>query len=263
MNQATRRAIMIACWFAVAKLACSAAAAQSSAPPSTAEQLQAQYKPLKTTRDSSGNVAVTDGTVLVVRKAGLTALPVSHPLNPCASTYADGRLKAPRFVCQLAIQAASRGTNGPPTVDLPVGQKAYPSAIAVDSRHETIKFELAACDVCSGADANYFKAEVDFQLPKGMLASGDISQVEDLIGQVLSIDTSGGDQAQAPQAAPAQPATAAAAREPVSIQQGQTIGDVEQALGKPVKTLTVANKVIYVYPDLKITFMNGKVTDVQ
>ncbi len=49
----------------------------------------------------------------------------------------------------------------------------------------------------------------------------------------------------------------------MSIQQDQTIAEVEQALGKPAKTLTVATKVIFIYPDLKITFKNGKVTDVQ
>jgi hypothetical protein len=151
-------------------------------------------------------------------------------------------------------------------VNLAVGQRAYPAKIAVDAQHDTIKFSVLACDPCNAGDPpTYYKAAVDFRFPKGLLASGDASQVEDTIGQVFSID-SGGDAAQA-QDAPAGPAQAAspapAPAEPVSIQQGQTIAEVEQALGKPVKALTVATKVIYIYPDMKITFRNGKVTDVQ
>jgi len=50
---------------------------------------------------------------------------------------------------------------------------------------------------------------------------------------------------------------------PVNIEAGQTLAQVEAALGQPQKHLTVGQKTIYVYKDMKITFKEGKVTDVQ
>jgi hypothetical protein len=156
-----------------------------------------------------------------------------------------------------------------------VGQKVYPSSIVVDTRADTVKFGVVACDPCNGSDPPaYYKAEVDFRFPKGLLATGDASRVEDTIGQVFSVD-GGNDAAQGQDAqagpgqmegqtsAEASASGAPASPEPLSIQQGQTIAQVEQGLGKPVKMLTVGAKVIYVYRDLKVTFTNGKVTDVQ
>jgi hypothetical protein len=101
-------------------------------------------------------------------------------------------------------------------------------------------------------------------------------------------DAKGGDKAQpAPQggqpeaappsqpaAAPAAPAPAEAApapieppppppADPTEVSEGQTIDQVVAALGQPLKKAKVGTKDIYYYKDLKITFINGKVKDVQ
>jgi hypothetical protein len=268
MSQRAQRAVKLLSWSAAATLACSLAAAQNSAPPSVAEQLEAQYKRPTWTKDSNGNAVFVEGTgtQLAIQKQGIAALPLTNPLNPCASTYTKGRLEAPGFLCQVAIGVGSG--NDTPTVNLAVGQKAYPASIAVDTRRDTVRFVVIACEPCNGNDPpTYYKAEVDFRFPRGLLASGDASQVEDTIGQVFSIDNSASAEAaaqgQGAQAGAAPAASAAPAPEPVNVQQGQTIAEVEQALGKPLKILTVSNKVIYVYHDLKVTFTNGKVADVQ
>ena len=86
----------------------------------------------------------------------------------------------------------------------------------------------------------------------------------------------GGEQA----AAPSQPAAAPAAAapeappppieapppppaDPVNIAEGQTIDEVVKAMGQPLRIVNVGTKVIYSYKDLKVTFVNGKVKDVQ
>ena len=51
--------------------------------------------------------------------------------------------------------------------------------------------------------------------------------------------------------------------EPQSIEKGMTTDQVEAAMGKPEKKVTLGTKQIYVYKDLKVTFLNGKVSDVQ
>ncbi len=64
-----------------------------------------------------------------------------------------------------------------------------------------------------------------------------------------------GDPAPQPIAAPAPP--------PAQISMGQSIDDVTAALGNPKNIVDLGTKKIYVYNDMKITFKNGKVADVQ
>lgn len=42
-----------------------------------------------------------------------------------------------------------------------------------------------------------------------------------------------------------------------------TTGEVQSVLGKPEKIFNLGAKQIYVYKDVKVTFQNGKVADVQ
>jgi outer membrane protein assembly factor BamE (lipoprotein component of BamABCDE complex) len=49
----------------------------------------------------------------------------------------------------------------------------------------------------------------------------------------------------------------------VSIEKGMTVDQVEAAMGKPEKKVTLGNKVIYYYKDMKVIFLSGKVSDVQ
>lgn len=50
---------------------------------------------------------------------------------------------------------------------------------------------------------------------------------------------------------------------PKKVELGQTAEQVEATLGKPEKIINLGPKTVYVYKDLKIIFMDGKVTDVQ
>jgi hypothetical protein len=59
-------------------------------------------------------------------------------------------------------------------------------------------------------------------------------------------------------AAPAAPPAA-----PASISLGQSINDVTGQLGQPKSVVDLGPKKIYVYKDMKITFKDGKVSDVQ
>jgi hypothetical protein len=50
---------------------------------------------------------------------------------------------------------------------------------------------------------------------------------------------------------------------PVTISLGQSMADVESINGRPDKIIDLGAKKIYVYKDLKITFTDGRVSDVQ
>jgi hypothetical protein len=67
-------------------------------------------------------------------------------------------------------------------------------------------------------------------------------------------------QAQQESGAAAAPPPSAA---PVTISLGQTIDQVTNTLGQPVRVIDLGTKKIYQHEDMKITFNDGKVTDVQ
>ncbi|MGA2217847.1 MAG: hypothetical protein ABSG51_07165 [Terracidiphilus sp.] len=72
----------------------------------------------------------------------------------------------------------------------------------------------------------------------------------------------GGQAALAP--APVAPdAPAAPPAQPVSISLGQTTDEVTAALGAPTRIANLGPKVIYYYSGMKVTFKDGKVSDVQ
>jgi hypothetical protein len=50
---------------------------------------------------------------------------------------------------------------------------------------------------------------------------------------------------------------------PVTISFGQTIEEVVAILSQPEKVVDLGAKKIYVYKDMKITFTDGRVSDVQ
>jgi len=65
----------------------------------------------------------------------------------------------------------------------------------------------------------------------------------------------------APQTAPA-PAPARPAG-PITIALGQTPDQVIASKGQPTNKVNFPNKTVFIYPDMKIVFVGGKVSDVQ
>jgi hypothetical protein len=159
-----------------------------------------------------------------------------------------------------------------------VGDKVYPMKIDVNVAKDAVALSVVACDTCNKTDPpTYNKAQVVFQFPKGTLATASAGQVEDVIGQLLAISSDdeqqagdqgaqqqGGDQGGQQPAGQQQPAAQEQpAAEPQTIEKGQTPDQVEAAMGKPDKIVNLGSKQIYVYKDLKVTFLNGRVSDVQ
>ncbi len=281
--------------FGVAFIPCAPAFAQDTQTPAPApaaaggptvlEQLQAQYKMVKMGTDSNGPTVLEEGTVLAIQKGGILGVPSSSP-KPCPAKYENSTLKPPSGWCvqgrkqgglhgfgAIASHIPGGGNASSPDTSstrfFNKGEKVYPASLNVDVKDEKIAFDVVACDTCNQTNPpTYFKAEVDFQFAPGFLEKGDVGKIEDTIGEVFQVDNSSQDAGQQAQpAAPAdqqQPAAAPAApAQPVNIQIGQTIDQVVAALGQPDKTVNLGAKQIYVYKDLKVTFMNGKVSDVQ
>jgi hypothetical protein len=263
---------------AVSIIPMSLASAQA---PSLQEQLAAQYTVVKMGADSNGPAVIEAGTILNIKKGGILSVPYGDT-SVVPTKYQDGVVHSPNSALMKGI-GFGLGKIGKTqtTAFFQVGTKVYPSRIVVNAPKDQVVMSVVACDSCSNTSpTTFYKADVVFQFAKGSLATISAGQVEDTIGGLLAIDDSssdqggnnnaqqgggqqggdqgnaqggGGDQAQAPAPPP----------EPAQIEKGQTPDQVKAAIGTPDKIINLGAKQIYVYKDIKVTFLNGKVSDVQ
>jgi hypothetical protein len=278
MSQKFRRLIPGIVVFAATLFSISLASAQ--APVSIQEQLAAQYKLVKMGSDTSGYSVVEKGTLLAIQKGGILAVPYGDQ-NILANKYEGGAIHAPSGIALMGRKSIMGKFGKEQTTHLfAVGDKVYPMKIDVNVAKDTVTLEIVACDTCNKTDPpTYNKANVVFQFPKGSLANANAGGVEDTIGQVLSIsnddqqqggqqgaDQGGqqqGGQQQGAQDQGQQQQAEQPAAEPASIEKGMTTDQVEAAMGKPEKKVTLGTKQIYYYKDMKVIFLSGKVSDVQ
>jgi hypothetical protein len=261
------------------------------------EQLAAQYKLAKMGSDSSGYSIIEEGTPLAIQKGGIMGLPYKSTIWP-NNTFQDGTVHASTLQTANSGKASDIGkkfcglTHKCPTAPdaasderatklFKVGDKVYATKIDVKTDKDTVTLSIVACDTCNKTDPpTYNKANVAFQFAKGTLATASAGQVEDTIGQLLAISNNdsqsgdqggqqqqqGGDQGQQQAGGGGgqqQPAAEQPPAEPVNIEKGMTPDQVEAAMGKPEKKVTLGSKVIYYYKDMKVIFLSGKVSDVQ
>ena len=257
------------------------------------KQLESKYTLTTPTADSTDIVTV--GSALILQKTGFSAGAISSKVVT-QNTYKDGQIKSGAATAirrfgglpgisnipgvGTAAGTASGAAGG--SRDFVNGEKLYVIKITVDRGKNGVVFDLISD---AYGDAGRFKGTLRFELPKSALASEDLAQVDPVIAQVFQIAPADQSAAAAPAApaAPVPPPVAQAAPEPVlapiapppppppdpvvetkSIEVGQTKDQVVAILGKPDKIIKAAGtKEIYQYKDIKVTFVNGKMTDAQ
>ncbi len=273
--------IVVALVVVLAGIASPMAFAQATV--SLEDQLKAQYTLVKMGEDSSGAAVVEQGTILVVKKGGILGVPYSDQ-SIFSTKYENGAVHSPNPVGQKVFGhlMGKLGQQAPTTQFFQVNNKVYPAKLVVSLPKDQVVMSIVACDSCNNTDPKtFYKADVVFQFAKGTLATTSPTQVEDAIAGLLAIDDSGnsndqgnnqgngnnndqqggnqqggnqggGGGGQAQQQAP-----------PQQIEKGQTPDQVTAAIGQPDKIVNLGTKQIYVYKDIKVTFLNGKVSDVQ
>jgi hypothetical protein len=261
--------------FAILVVACLGAAPRAATQGADLKsKLEASYAFTKPTDDKSD--IVTAGAVLILEKDKILMYPTTNSVVP-QNTFKDGKLSAGAFAVHDSLSkfGAKIGHPGPSQTQVSTryyvtGEKFWVTRI--DYPQDGVVFYLFTDPV--GNDNTRYDCTLKFVYPKGVQLTTD--QVITLVGSVLKVqpdedaksgDQKGGDQpAQSgDQAAPAdqQPAAAdpAPAEPPQSVELGMTTDQVVAILGQPTKIVNVGPKQIYVYKDLKVTFIKGKVTD--
>ena len=256
------------------------------------KKLESEYQLTKATDDKSD--IVTAGSVLVLHKDKVMMVASTSAANPCMNTYKDGKI-TPNGACGLGqkIRKFSFGKipgsgSAPSTRNFVSGEKFWLTKIDVRSNGIVLDFFTDAI-----SDTRYIGA---LTIPFGAVTPSPDDALK-AVAEVITVapaddsaNSGNGDQQQQPAApqkggqrpapppqqaaAPAPPPLPAAApppldipppppADPVEIKIGQTTDQVIAALGQPVRKAKTATREIYFYKDLKVTFVNGKVKDVE
>jgi hypothetical protein len=236
------------------------------------QKLSAQYKLTTTTADRSD--IVTAGDVVEIQKPGLVMYAVASPMPP-SNTYKNGKIGQGwgGFGKDLAISMSTPG--GGTAADYPhrtfaVGEKCW--VTGVQAQKDGVLFVLYSDPI---DDVRYY---ANLKIPyanKKEVPSADAAL--QLVAEVLALvpqDNQGGQGGQpagdlAPATAPEAPMPDIAPppppadAPPPTIAVGQTKDQVTAAFGQPVKAAKIGAREIFYYKDMKVTFLNGKVSNVE
>jgi hypothetical protein len=261
-------------------------AAQIVDPAAIQQKLNAQFKLTKATADHSD--IVTAGDVVVLHKDGLMMCS-SASSYAYSNTYSNGVLAANQKnrakdavksfglgripVVGSGGSAADAANNGCASRKFVAGEKFWVTGIALQKDGILVSTFSDPYN-----DVRYY-GEIKFPFAKG-----SVPPVDDFVktvAEVLTVqpaDDQGnqGDQGGQSAAAPApEPAAAPAAistiapppppadAPPPTIEIGQTKDQVIAGFGQPARIAKLGVKEIFYYKDMKVTFTNGKVSNVE
>jgi hypothetical protein len=265
----TRRlcALVLVAWCLSFSVFARSAAAQGS---SLDADLKKQYKATRLGFGPTGPIVADQGVILEIQKGSIRSYPPAT-IVLATNKVQDGNVDTPKDNPFLG-----------PSKLLPQGTKVYVVRVSTDPKKDRVIFIVMECDPCNGAQQpSYFKAQIAFQFPQGYLGGGaDAGQISDVVSQVLAPENSGGDangqqqQQEAPAPAAGQrrlqsqdqvpaPAPPPPPQQTQTISKGMTEDQVTAAFGQPDKIVNLGAKKLYIYKDMKVTFVGGKVSDVQ
>jgi hypothetical protein len=218
-------------------------------------------KQFPVTQVANDGSVVTAGVVLVLQKDGFLTYGIAAPL-PALNTWKNGKISAGvGRALTVGMAMKNQGATDLPMRKFVTGESLWVIGIAVQK--DAMTFRLLS-DPINGF--RYF-GDLKFPFPKGN--PPPLDQAVAQINEVLTVQQSS--QPATTAAAPAAPAADVPAPIPApappvesqTVNLGDTPEQVAAALGQPKNIVNLGAKQIYVYANLKITFENGKVTDVQ
>jgi uncharacterized protein YaiE (UPF0345 family) len=183
---------------------------------------------------------IAPGVVLTIRKNGITTNPVNAPFY-AQNNYKDGQVKG----SGLNFFAQDQATAG----RLVAGDRVFVTKTEV--KESSVVVSLLSVDTIHGLRA---KASVAFQFPKGYLANAAFPQIAPVIDELLV--------SEGPRPGPA-PQNASPPTQPVSINLGDSVDQVMAAMGQPILIADLDRKLVFLYPEVKVTFLEGRVADVK
>jgi hypothetical protein len=223
------------------------------------KKLASQFALTTMTADKS-DVAKA-GSVLVLHKDGLMFCD-TNAAGPPTSTYKNGAISfgtGAQLAWGMTLSLANQQANAIAQRKFVNGEKFWVTAYEVHNDGVILTFYSDPF----GDTRYYGKLKLPFQ--KGKFPAAD--DIVKTIAEVITVDTpQEGAATEAP--APTETAPPASAENvpqeaPKTIALGQTKDEVVGIFGQPKKIANLGAKEIYYYPDMKVTFVNGKVSNVE
>ena len=236
-----------------------------------------EKKYLVTEVSASQDQITKDGTTMSLKCAGVYSLPTNQMLTRPDNIVAEGKIKSPSMMAKYTFETLGAHV-------LQTGEKVYITKIEdkTDSKGDVLKFSLLTADsldVRGQSAQKKYSATVSFHFKKGYLDEAPPEDVEQAIEAVMAPD-SGSDQAQsgggaaapvqqpvpprqAAVGAPPPPPPAAPVGPPPTITIGESSTQVLQAMGMPQQMIDLGKKKTYVYKNMKVIFVDDKVSDVE
>jgi hypothetical protein len=217
------------------------------------KRLTSQFKRTKLTADRSD--VATAGSVLVLHKDNLLMCSMDAHAAP-TNTYKNGAISMGLGVAMswsMALNSVGQQSANIPQRKFVTGEKFWVADYFLKDDGVYFLFYSDPFD-----NIRYF-GQLKFPVSKGAFPAVD--DMMKTIAEVVTLDS--GTQEAAPAGAAPSRAAGGAAAAPKTIGLGQTKDEVVAILGQPQKMVNLGAKEMYYYPDMKVIFTNGKVTDVQ
>jgi hypothetical protein len=208
-----------------------------------------------------------DGTTMSLKCAGIYSLPTTGIITtPPDNTVLDGRIKSPNVMVKYTLESLGAHV-------LQTGDKVYITRIEdrSDTKGDVLKFSILTTDNLDvkGQDTQKkYSATVSFHFKKHYFDDAPPGDVEHVIEEVMAPAAV----RRAPPASSPRPravaaatpaAPAAPAGPPPTISIGETSSQVLQAMGMPQQMIDLGSKKTYIYKNMKVVFVDDKVSDVQ
>jgi predicted ATPase len=183
---------------------------------------------------------VRPGTIVVIQAEGLTGNPSSE-VTEMLTVVEEGAVRQQRgLMATMMAKQSTRVFNK--------GERVYVTRIVVGADNATLHItsvDTHEIAIKGSTKQVRYNGAVRFLFPAETFAAITAPELKAAIDPVLAVE--------------AELANAT----PQTIELGQTPEEIESILGKPVRIVKAGDKLIYMYSDLKITFVDGKAADIQ
>lgn len=202
------------------------------------ETLEAKYGLTKVSWDK---VRVTDpGPVYVVKAEGINADRATD-LTTLVNKVVDGHIEQPKgFGASLFSKQTTKQLNP--------GDRLYLTKIDVKDNGILLWFistETSQYENKGSTKQTRYRAVLRFELPKTEMEASEVDSIKKTIDPIVQLETE------------------AQAANTKTVELGQTPDQVKSVVGAPDKIIKLGPKEIFVYKDMKVVFMDGKVSDVE
>lgn len=207
------------------------------------ERIEQTYKPT--------NISLWDGelkggmTVMVITQSGAIAALATDTEWPFTAV-GNGKILPRITPWSKSMSREFRKSERVLILDVKIDENADWANGADVIRVSILSVEAIEHQVRGTTRTTRYRGGLAFLFPRNYLATADFADIKKVINSAL---VSEGEYQ--------------AADSPATVKLGMTPQQVEEALGKPKSIIDLGAKRIYVYPDIKITFLEGKVADVQ